>query len=731
MSPVITQLQKQIITLQNLLISLQKAPALLDKLAILDTFPPVQDYLQQSSPIQTILLRVAPEAQYAIKSILALGQGPIVFNQETTSQDYFHYLDALVEQLWEIETFYQHLGGIIGYHLTVITLLVNQQKETKSTFHSPPYLSLEGLHLEQDHPDVRQAVRWGIENISQLALIYPLGGSADRLNLTDEATGNPLPAACLPFLGRTLLEGMIRDLQALEYLNFKLSGQKILTPIAIMTSVEKNNHHHILQICEACQWFGRLKENFYFFIQPVVPVMTFEGNWSLSAPLTLTCKPCGHGVLWKLADEQGVFTWLESQGRHEVLIRQINNPVAGTDNTLLALMGIGNHHQKAFGFVSCKRPMYSDEGILVLIEIPKSQGYEYHLTNIEYTDFDQQGIQEVPEKPGSSFSIYPTNTNILFAAISSIRQALKICPIPGKLVNMKSKVPYLDSYGHLTHILGGRLESTMQNIADFIVDYFPQKLNQQECAQMLKTFVIYNTRSKTIAPTKKSYLPGESLHSTPEQAYYDLLSNHYVLLQQCHYQLPEWKEIKEHLLEGPACILLFHPALGPLYAIIAQKIRKGRLGQGAELQLEIAEVDIEDLILEGSLLIEAQPPLGSLDASGYLHHEQESRCTLKQVTIRNQGIDYQQVQCYWKNEVKRKEAVHIILHEGAEFHAEKIVLEGSHYFEVPPYHRLVLTSQGKDPWTPQLLPIDQPTWHWHYVFDAQNRLKITRISKKS
>lgn len=46
-----------------------------------------------------------------------------------------------------------------------------------------------------------------------LGEIYPLGGSADRLGLVDPDTGECLPAAMLPYCGRTLLEGLVRDLQ--------------------------------------------------------------------------------------------------------------------------------------------------------------------------------------------------------------------------------------------------------------------------------------------------------------------------------------------------------------------------------------------------------------------------------------------------------------------------------------------------------------------------------------
>lgn len=51
------------------------------------------------------------------------------------------------------------------------------------------------------------------QGLPNLGEIYPLGGSADRLGLVDPESGECLPAAMLPYCGRTLLEGLMRDLQ--------------------------------------------------------------------------------------------------------------------------------------------------------------------------------------------------------------------------------------------------------------------------------------------------------------------------------------------------------------------------------------------------------------------------------------------------------------------------------------------------------------------------------------
>ena len=51
-------------------------------------------------------------------------------------------------------------------------------------------------------------------------------------------------------------------------------------------------------------------------------------------------------------------------------MRQISNPLAGTDTTLLALAGKGYSGGQAFGFMSCERCVGASEGMNVLTEKP-------------------------------------------------------------------------------------------------------------------------------------------------------------------------------------------------------------------------------------------------------------------------------------------------------------------------------------------------------------------------
>ena len=312
--------------------ALRLSPGHQEKLEHLDRDLMVAAYLRDPSALRTFLAGLPLECELIIKSLIAIGQAERLFpHQEEMEGGFTDQMRALLEDLLPVERFYREIGGLVGYHTLLLTQIQKKEapiSETRCIYHRP-----QGLELFDLTDDVKRYILEGIRHLPFVAEIYPVGGAADRLRLQDPHTKIPLPAARLQFCGKTLLEWMVQDVQAREYVYFKLFKEQITVPIAMMTSQEKGNHGQILSLCEEKKWFGRSAGSFAFFCQPAVPTMDREGNWCLSRlqnsdtgalqpahllkPLRPLMKPGGHGVIWKLAKDQGIFRWLSDLGEKE------------------------------------------------------------------------------------------------------------------------------------------------------------------------------------------------------------------------------------------------------------------------------------------------------------------------------------------------------------------------------------------------------------------------------
>lgn len=700
-----------------------------ERLAILNAEDEVKSFLALHPILSRFLERVCSEQEYVIKAIIAIGQGPIVLNLPEDNDSYFPLLQRIAQDLVPVETFYDAIGGLIGYHLAILRLIGREDLGPYAQSGAIQYSKPQHIDLRQLTPEVKKAIRRSIENMTCLAEVYVVGGAGDRLDLRDSNTREPLPAARLQFQGRTLLEGLVRDVQAREYLHYKLFHQQVTTPIAMMTSEEKNNYQHILAICRESNWFGRPSESFFLFSQPGTPVVTEEGNWSLKAPLTLMLKPGGHGMLWKLAEDRGVFDWLLRQHRTKLLVRQVNNPVACSDYGTIAFLGFGLMGEKGFGMSSCDRLVNMPEGMSALIETRSGTDFQYRMSNIEYVELAKRGIKDLPATPGSQSSAFPSNTNILFADVDTVRKTLPTCPFPGLLINMKTEVPFLDVDWSLTEVPGGRLETTMQNIADYIFDSFDHPILPEEHAK-LRTFATYSTRRKTISVTKSSLQQGQNIVGTPEGCFYDVLCNYHELLQDhCHWKMPRLPKAEESVKSPPAFVVHLHPALGPIYDVIGQKIRGGSMKKGSELQLEISEVDISNLDLAGSLCVSADNVFANPDQAGLnVYSEKTGKCSLHNVMVRNKGIDFDHSEPCWKNQFRHHEVLTIILHGNGEFHAKDVVFSGQHTFEVANGEKMVARAGPSGEIILARTKIEKPSWYWSYGFDSEDRIVLSKTS---
>lgn len=702
--------------LRPLVLKLKEAASLEEKNEIISKEPLVEDCLTRSSLLSSYMSSLPLDRAFALKALIAIDQAQGVLDmQGLWDGELESRLFSLIDCLLTVETFYHEFGGIVGYHLAMIELLCRPEERVYGR--EAKYLAPDLIPIEEATYEVKQSILHYIDHMEELAEMYPVGGTADRLRLLDPITGQPLPAASLHFCGKTLLERLIDDVQAKEYVYYKLKGKQITLPIAMMTSKEKDNHERILSFCKGREFFHRGEENFFFFCQPSVPTINSEGKWAMQGQLKLLLRPGGHGVIWKLARDSGCFDWLQNRGVKKLLVRQINNPIAGEDFGLFAFSGFGLKYDMALGFCSCPRIVGSAEGTNVLVEERKGDAFEYTLTNIEYCDFAKYGIADQPIDSGSSFSKYPSNTNILLVDLLSLKEALSDRPIPGMLVNLK-KISFKDEDGVIREEPLARLESMMQNIADSFTESFSTQKDEKPLP--LRTYITYNQRRKTISTTKKEFSLGASLIETPEGCFVDMMHNAKELLSSC--QIAVCDKNKSHM---PVTVL-YHPALGPMYSIISQKVSCGVIAAGSELEMQIAEVDVKGLTLDGSLKVVAENITGHVNEDKRLENSLcTGKCTLWNVQVLNEGIDYMQPSVMWKGDYVRRECLSIHIKGSGEFFAEDVCFKGDFSIQVPDGVRMIACQQGDDVVFIEE-KISEPSWHWSYAVGNDADIVLTR-----
>ncbi len=694
--------------LHELKSQLQNLDCIKKKIELLSEYKVTQEFFSKNPKVESLFSLCTDYEKFVLCSILALGQGEKVFQKEGKISE--ESVRALLKKLLLVEEFYQELGGIIGYHLSCLDLLSQKGKrQKKGVYHAP-----HALDIVEDNDLSRNGVVAGIEHLGQLAEIYPLGGAADRLSLNKEEAGAFQIAATLEFCGKSLLEGLIEDLQAREFLHFKLFHKQVYVPLVLMTSDEKGGSSQIRKVFKEKRWFGRREEDFFLFSQPLVPTMHTDGQWCSTGPGQLLFKPGGHGAIWKLAKESGALGWLKGKNLRKAFVRQINNPIAGVDYGLLAFLGIGFMQDKEFGFAACPCAEGVSEGVNVVIEI----GEGSCLTNIEYCDFDDTLAAKNREK-------LLANTNLLFVDLSTIEELLDICPIPGMLVNAK-KMKYNDSSGVMQEEEILRLESTMQNLADVLIE--PGPITEER----KRSFITCNKRVKTISSIKKEFAFGSSMLQTPEQCYLDQLQNaRDLLVNYCSFQVPIVPDPMNFFHNGPSFIFLYHPALGPLYKIIQHKLVGGRLAIGSELKLQIADLYAKQIDVDGSLQIITDAIMGHHDENGVLSYSnQTGKCTLKNVRVRNSGINRKASRSFWKEEIVHREKCVIFIEEGGEFYAEDICLRGNLEICVPAGMKVV-ASMVEGSLQLSYEALSESSWHWDYTINPRTySIEIWRNEKK-
>lgn len=641
--------------------------------------------------------------------------------------------------------FHDAVGGLAGYQLACVRMLAAAAagRGASSSPAAAPGATLAppgGLDLT-DEPAATAAKAAGLAAVGTTAELVPLGGASDRLGLVCEATGAPLPAALLPYGGRPLLEGLLRDTQAREYLAWRVHGAQHTTPVALMTSCAKGGHAHVVRLLTDADWYGRGEGSFKLLRQPLVPVVAAaDGAWLLAGPASPELRPGGHGALWKCLADGGGFGWLAERGVTGALVRQISNPLAGTDGTALALAGAGAATGASFGFAACPRRPGATEGVVARVSVPSGEGGRRpaasHVTCVEYTEFEGAGLTE------AALSRLPANSNLLFVDLASARAAATaraplraaaapgapapppLGCLPGLVLNTGKSVR---PGGAGEPVKAGRLESTMQ----CLVDALPPSLASS-------SFAVSGPRRLVTSSAKRARAPGGSLAQTPDGSFLDLARNGGDTLRGAGWAgvPPDADFESSDAAEGRLpLVFVHHPALGPLWSVVARKVGRGRLERaGSELVLDLAECRLRSLTLAGSLRILADAPLGHTVAGAgpgsarLVYSDRGGRARLERVAVRNAGVDWgDATNVPWRHRLARAEEAVVRLRGRSEFDARGVAILGAAAYDVPDGHRLTLRPGPDGRIVEELTRLEEgegPAWVWRYRVGAGGRVEL-------
>ena len=676
-----------------------------DRVDVVRSDPLFNKILYEHPALKEFLSSATSEQQYVFGLMIALDQGTTLFDGLESLPDPRGALDTLASTLLSFEEIYQPLGGVLGYHTTVINLMTQSEspRETGHQYLPPPYVDVRIPNQEQ-----LEASYDGISQLSKMGIIFALGGAGDRLNLMDESTGEPLPVARLQFCGRSLLEGLMRDVEALEYWHYRAFSKHVTIPIAIMTSREKQNDYHIESMGRAAHWFGHPLDAIRRMVQPSVPVITTDGQWVVTKPLQLALKPGGHGRVWKLAKDSGSLEWLKKQGIDTAIVRQVHNPLAGLNQNLALLAGYGRSKKKDFGFLSSPSCPGLSEGMNVLDVHGEGAQVFGAISNVEYTQFDS--LKTTHPQLFTTDSC-PVNANILYVALRAIDESLARNPIPGMIVNTKTKIEVKQAGGAIKKVGAGRLESSMQNIADGLFSKMdPVKAARPED---LRTFLLLQDRSMMKSEIKSAYQPGVSPLATPPCGLYDWNKAMRTLFEMCKVTLPKEQTLSEFLKAGPSVLLTIHPAMGPFWDVIAQKISGGTFADGSEVELEIAELSSKELDVDGSFRLIADVATGTMkETEGRSFTDKAGRAKLDHLTVRNAGVKNRDTGSILHGTIDRKETCEIRLEGFSEVVAENVAIQGDFHLSVPDGKRAILTQGSEGRVVTTFEDITEPGWSY-------------------
>lgn len=500
-------------------------------------------------------------------------------------------------------------GGVGAYVSKARELLLRSRhglSSNKSSFVPEPP---SGFSLEAGSKEMLDLEKEGYAAMHTCAFVLVAGGLGERLGYSGIKVA--LPAEITT--GGCFLKYYIENVLALEGVSDMSPGQHL--PLIIMTSPD--THHKTNHILARNNFFGAEPGQVTLLEQQNVPAVADEAG-HLSPlpddPYQVLTKPHGHGDVHRLLHTSGAAQRLADQGYRWVYVFQDTNALGF--KALAACLGLSVRHSLDVNTMAV--PRRAGDACGALMSLRRGEG-SLLINNVEYNELPGvlQGLPDLD--PTTGYSPYPGNTNQIIFKLSSyvscLRQTQGMVP---EFVNPK----YADKAKGLL-AAPTRIECMLQD--------FPKLLNDPGA----KVSFVQLERWLSYTPIKNSLSQGAVLAGrglpamTSSTGEADLYYCNRHLLRLAGMQVSEGTEASYaglQVVPGPRVV--FAPSFAVGVGDVLHKVKGGRMTGRSTLLVSGRDVVVEDLDLDGTLILRAVPG---------------ARVKLKGLKVRNRGWSIEQL----------------------------------------------------------------------------------------
>ncbi|MFH1381134.1 MAG: UTP--glucose-1-phosphate uridylyltransferase, partial [Candidatus Omnitrophota bacterium] len=476
--------------------------------------------------------------------------------------------------------------------------LIEISQEGKNPFEGLTPKVPQGLNLTEMDDNFRSMEQKGLEAANKLSFVMVAGGLGERLGYDGIKVGIPLSLAT----EETYLELYVKKIMAIQKRSNRLNSTNDKIPLVIMTS--GLTHDETIKLLEKNDYYSRhdmKRDQIIIVKQELVPAIANSNcDFCLEKdnPYNLETKPHGHGDIHMLLTNQGIVDKWVAEGRtHTIFIQDTNGQVV---NSILAGLGASIENGYDFNFLTVPRDAGEKAGAIT--ELVAKDG-KATIGNVEYNQLgpllkatvNPEG--DVPD-PETGKSPYPGNLNIFIIRNSAYLPVLHATGgIIAEFVNPKYANEQKTEFKSPT-----RLETMMQDLAPNMgaeAQVGFTNFQKRDVFSPVKNDMATGAEN----PTKGNY--PDSM-PTGEADYYKYGRK---LLAMAGVDVNvEGKERKTRGVpysEGAKVVL--SPSFATTSIDVSDKIKGGTISDNSTLIIDGEDINIEDINLNGTLVIKTAP----------------------------------------------------------------------------------------------------------------------------